>query len=277
MRVEELLNFIRARHEIYLVRQSGDPPPWTDDPILGSFRFCNVYRELDRVSAFVNSWLRRHDPEDVWFAAVVARLTNEPDTMEALGRATPWCPDRYVRVIKSLMERGRAYNPAYMISVAGLGSGSKPVLQAEFQLTPMWRRRKMLRPSQNDTLQSWAMQLGIFNGIGSFISAQVVADVKHFPPLLRARDWWTFAQSGPGSRRGLNRVMGREVRAPWTEDAWRLRLAELQTEVDKVIWEWCWPRLDAQNLQNCLCEFDKYERARLGEGRPKQRYVARRR
>jgi hypothetical protein len=30
--------------------------------------------------------------------------------------------------------------------------------------------------------------------------------------------------------------------------------------------------MHAQDLQNCLCEFDKYERARLGEGTPKQIY-----
>mgnify|MGYP003335523726 CR=1 FL=1 len=31
-------------------------------------------------------------------------------------------------------------------------------------------------------------------------------------------------------------------------------------------------RLCLQDTQNVLCEFDKYERARLGQGRPKQRY-----
>jgi hypothetical protein len=30
--------------------------------------------------------------------------------------------------------------------------------------------------------------------------------------------------------------------------------------------------LHAQDIQNCLCEFDKYERVRLGEGTPKQLY-----
>jgi hypothetical protein len=30
--------------------------------------------------------------------------------------------------------------------------------------------------------------------------------------------------------------------------------------------------LHAQDLQNCLCEFDKFERARLGEGKPKRKF-----
>jgi hypothetical protein len=33
--------------------------------------------------------------------------------------------------------------------------------------------------------------------------------------------------------------------------------------------------LHAADLQNCLCEFDKMERARLGEGKLKRRFVPR--
>jgi hypothetical protein len=32
-------------------------------------------------------------------------------------------------------------------------------------------------------------------------------------------------------------------------------------------------RLCGQDLQNCLCEMDKFERVRLGEGKPKRRFV----
>jgi hypothetical protein len=30
--------------------------------------------------------------------------------------------------------------------------------------------------------------------------------------------------------------------------------------------------LTLMDIQNCLCEFDKYERVRLGEGRPRSYY-----
>jgi hypothetical protein len=43
----------------------------------------------------------------------------------------------------------------------------------------------------------------------------------------------------------------------------------LQEAVNKKLPE----PLHAQDLQNCLCEFDKYERARLGQGVPKQIYT----
>ena len=47
-----------------------------------------------------------------------------------------------------------------------------------------------------------------FHGLGGgFISGQIVADMKYVAPLRDAPDWWNFAVSGPGSRRGLNRVL----------------------------------------------------------------------
>ena len=49
------------------------------------------------------------------------------------------------------------------------------------------------------------------------------------------------------------------------------KLQQLHVEM-KPLLRRVMPRMHAQDLQNCLCEFDKYERERLGEGHPKQRY-----
>jgi hypothetical protein len=37
-------------------------------------------------------------------------------------------------------------------------------------------------------------------------------------------------------------------------------------------WPHEWPAWEMREVEHTLCEFDKYERARLGEGRPKQRF-----
>jgi hypothetical protein len=42
--------FVGERETIRLRRESGQPRPWTDDPILAAWSFCNVRREDDRVS-----------------------------------------------------------------------------------------------------------------------------------------------------------------------------------------------------------------------------------
>jgi hypothetical protein len=77
--------------------------------------------------------------------------------------------------------------------------------------------------------------------------------------------------SGPGSRQGLNRVLGRPPKTPWTEGDWRAAFdrvrAVITPELDRIGIE-----LHAQDLQNCLCEYAKYERVRLGEGKLKRKF-----
>jgi 5-hmdU DNA kinase, helical domain len=104
------------------------------------------------------------------------------------------------------------------------------------------------------------------------MAAQIVANMKYVEPLRSANDWMTFAASGPGSRPGLNRVLGRPVKANWTEDRWRATFRTLQDAITPELERIGITRLHGQDLQNCLCEFDKYERCRLGEGKPKRRY-----
>jgi hypothetical protein len=100
------------------------------------------------------------------------------------------------------------------------------------------------------------------------MAGQVIANLKYVEPLRSADDWWT----GPGSRRGLNRALGRPVNAPWSEREWRTAFDRLYAHIKPAL-KRAGIRLHAQDLQSCLCEFDKYERARLGEGTPKRRYA----
>lgn len=102
--------------------------------------------------------------------------------------------------------------------------------------------------------------------MGDFHTAQVVADVKYVGKLRHASDWWTFAASGPGSRRGLNRVLDHPTDAPWKESDWFHQLYVLRKAIAPALAKAGLPQIHAQDLQNCLCEFDKYERIRLREG-----------
>ena len=49
-KVEGFFNYINERHQIYLRRKNGLHPPWTEDKILKTYGFCNVFRELDTVT-----------------------------------------------------------------------------------------------------------------------------------------------------------------------------------------------------------------------------------
>jgi len=271
---QKLLYWIEERYSILLRRRCGSAKPWTQDTILQSYRFCNVYREDDTVTQWIHKhWLKPNakDP-DVWFAMAVARLVNWPDTLEEIGYPVPWNPKKFIKVMHDRKKRReKVFSGAYIVSTNG-NAMDKAEYLATHVLTPLWRDRNRLRPQKGDTLNDFHERLMQYDGMGSFIAAQVIADTKHVGVLKKAKDWKYWAASGPGSRRGLNRVIGLPPESPWLEDAWRDRLMALHTLVQDFIAEKKMPFLDAQNLQNCLCEFDKYMRTKNNEGRPRSKY-----
>jgi hypothetical protein len=274
---KELLYWIAEREAIRLRRAAAAPPPWTDDPILRDWRFCNVHREDDRVTRWVaDNWREPNaDNSDLWFAMVVARFVNLPASLAEIGFPVPWRPDHFLAAMAGRKARGETcYGAAYMIRANRPGQ-DKAVYQVESVFNPLWAARERLRPRVGQTLAEWHGRLAPFHGMGGgFMPAQVVADMKYVLPLSDAPDWMDFAASGPGSRRGLNRVLGRPVDAKWDEYSWLCALRRLQEAVGPELERIGIGALHAQDLQNCLCELDKYLRVRNGEGRPKQRFAA---
>ena len=273
MRVDDLVAFMVERQMIYRRRAKGLPKPWTDDVILQSYRFCNVYREQDTVTQWIaDHWREPHeDDHDLWFAMTVARLVNLPDSLRQVGYPVPWDRDRFVAAMDDRRARGKTlFNAAYMRPRPGDGRAQHEFL-ADDVFTPMWQDRHRLRKIRCGSLAEAHDRLIPYHGIGSFIAGQVIADLKYVPPMRSAKDWWTWAAPGPGSKRGLNRVCDRPVKASWTDDAWFRQLTQLRAEVKSRIRKQL-PPMHAQDLQNALCEWDKYERARLNQGRPKACY-----
>ena len=270
--MERLVKFICERYSIFLKRRSGLPPPWTTDPILREYRFCNVCREDDKVTKWVASHWRapNEDVPELWFAMYVARVFNTPATLAAVGFPVPF--DGRGMAAKLKMIDGVVWSSAYVITTHGQEC-AKAEFYCERVFPALWERRREFQYINGAALSEWHSRFVTAFGVGMFLGAQVVADMKYISSWRPALDWWTFSASGPGSRRGLNRVLGRPVDAHWSETEWRQRLGEIyeqyknQTHDIAIL-----PRLHAQDLQNCLCEFDKYERVRLGEGRPRQRY-----
>lgn len=267
MRVSEFVAFIKAREAARLGKGR--------DAIIAEYRFCNVRRNDDRVTKFVFEWAQQWDPNEryLWFVFCVARLFNEPGTLTAIqDHILPFKPNKMLKALRDRKKAGgRVFNPAYIVSTNGVAM-DKVDYVVERLLTPMWDDRARIRRMEEraNTLDELHQILMGQSGFASFMAAQVVADLKYVHPN-RWEDFHTFAASGPGSKRGLNRVMGVGLKATWAESMFREQLNLLR---DKVNAKLRWPEpLTAQDIQNCLCEFDKYERARLGEGRPKQKYV----
>ena len=274
--VSALLRYMRERQRVHDAKERGDVPPWTDDPILNAYRFCNVYREQDRVTQWIDENIRRpfaNDP-DLWFILCLARALNNPETLRELiddirtcwPRNGRWSEVMFRRVLDLRRARGLRYaNPAYMTMGVIKWMGE------------LWSNRVEARSDINAarTMAAMFAALRKHKGLGSFIACQIVADMRFTRYLRHAPDKLTWTAVGPGSSKGLNYMLGTPGRR------WRqAEFIEACTELYRLVApRWLASPLADANLpfelhevENVLCEFSKYERTRLGEGRPKQQY-----
>jgi hypothetical protein len=268
--IDRLMYWVREREEIRLRKETGESKPWTNDPILRRYKFTNIRREDDRVTRWIAKYWREpyHDHDDLWFALCLARLINWPTTLTVIGYPLPWRPLWVLSKLRALRTQGvKVWSGAYIVSTNGYDMPKDQYI-VQRVLNPLWDERHILRVRLTDTLASYAARLRRCNGFSGFMTGQVVADLKYVSPLRHCDDWYCWAVSGPGSRRGLNRVAGRPIKSTWREAGWLQGVLQVQQQISARIGY----QLHAQDVQNCLCEFDKYERARLGQGKPKSKY-----
>jgi len=257
--LNDLMFWVGERERMRLRRSEGHPSPWTTDPILHHYRFCNVDRCHDRVTQWVhNNWLRPNDGlPSLPFAMAVARMVNLPETLADLGYPYIWDNLRFIEVLARRKLAGKkVWTSAYMIT-GGYSEGgeSKEVIIARV-LTTLYNQLLMTPVKQGDTLDEAATKLRA-PGIGTFLSAQIIADLKYSQILETAKDWDWWCAPGPGSTLGLNFLHERPELTTLAGPQFLREVNEVKTLLGHA-----GVHLDAQNVQNCLCEFSKYVRAK---------------
>lgn len=279
---------MEERHEIYRRRASGAPPPWTTDDILGKYKFTNVYRELDRVTIWVRENIREPfaDHPTLWFMLAIARQINWPETLQELLQdkrgawpsARRWSPERARAIMLARQARGeQLYTGAYILNAqfgkarpANVVKMDKAYFTCHLCLAPIWEDRRKVEPELHDTLERAHAAFLPYHGWGGFTAYEVVSDLRWTRYLQDAPDKCSWAYAGPGAKRGLNRLYNRPLR----EGIPSIRMqAELQAAYLWLYARWHYePRLEMREVEHSLCEFDKYERALKGEGRPRSLY-----
>ena len=170
-------DFITERHRIYLKKAAGAPDPWTDDEILRTYSFCNVFRELDKVTVWVREKWREpyaNNPQ-LWIAMCLARQVNWPDTLEEVGFPEKTYDAKAVRAaLEARKARGeKVYTGAYMISApSGEFAGmAKPEYTAHVVVGALWDARHefeaMFANDRQPTMQEVHTWLRQFRGIRS--------------------------------------------------------------------------------------------------------------
>ena len=204
---------------------------------------------------------------------VLARFLNKPETLAEIGFMDEHNPDYIAQTMEKISREGRTvWGNAYIITTHGMKMGKVTYL-VDYVLRALdkhidWLNAPMWDHPTAPTLQGAHQALMRFEGLGSFLAAQVVADLKNTEghPLKNATDWHTFVAHGPGSLRGASWFHYGEP-GKVTPATFYDAFASIQ---DYVISHKIY--LCGQDLQNCLCEFDKYCRVESGLGRSKRNY-----
>ena len=265
----------------------------TDDQILRDFRFCNVFRELDRVTVWIRENIREPfaDHEDLWWMLAVARFINWPPTLQHLidsvyawpGTNPEFKPEDMTRALAYYRTLGvKTETGAYMIRAESDPKKSwyswpKQRYIAEIVLGRPWRDRKVAQTffAQQRTLrETWEAMRGPADwvGWGPFMAGQVVADLRHTRYLRDASDAGLWAPLGPGSMRGLNRLAGRPLKQTVGQTQGLNEMLALRHYANERTASYV-PPIELHDIQNCLCETDKYLRVKTGEGKPRAGYV----
>lgn len=270
--LKDLLYWVKERDRMRLRKEvDGAPPPWTDDPIMANNRWCNVHREDDKVTRWIfKNWLCKPD-QHLQIAACIGRVVNWPETLVLLGYPKDgWSPayrSNWLKTFEDLRRAGKkAWTGAYMVT-GGYSAGGEPKEVIIARVLDGAAERPHIQI--HDTLAVAAEKLAT-PGIGTFLAAQVIADLKHTPLLEAADDWWEWCAPGPGSTMGLNFLHDRPRAKPLPPSQFMDEVNQVRTFILKELGV----GLCAHNTQNCLCELSKYIRAKYFGERLKNSYRA---
>ena len=273
--VERFFRYADERFQIGERKVCGQGKPWTADPILQSYRFCNVFREDDKVTQWLRTNVREPLRENsvVIPAVITCRFFNRIESMEILVKND-------LHIMRWPAEMRLAFK------------GVKPIVGAAYIIkTPngmskldgiIWILNNIWDAFVEGSLQSGVAKhqsmerlvnyLTTFPYIGKFTAYEIACDLQ-YTDLFKPTDTMSWANPGPGAQRGLQRIMNGAVGGGKLYDSVMLAAMQELLRLSHQEHYWQWKRQwDMRTVEHTLCEFDKYERARLGEGTPKQKY-----
>ena len=244
---QSFLDFVVNRHAIWECRQLGLPQPWTQDPILASKKFTNVFRILDPGTQFLMTDL--FDGEwDLWRAFLyqhTGRIETWKLVLNELGEyPTPMNLD-VVREIW-LDYQQPFFTNAYLVYPQSSVPGTNKIDSIIDLVQRVFTADFSYDWHNAPDMQTRFGLLRINKGVGDFMSMQVLTDWGYTLDVDHEDDW---VRVGPGAIKGA-KIIDRGV-------AWAHRAVK-ELENCPTILDGRKPSL--MDVQNCLCEFSKYWR-----------------
>lgn len=286
------LGFVEARHTAWEKRQAGLPAPWTDEPIVATRKFTNVFRVLDYGSQFVTSTLL--DPElsarDQLARLFLYRHTGRVEVWEYLELMLGRYPT--VDDLQEVLQIWQEYRGETRITQRGQEARNSPGEKRTFQRSVFTGAylvfpqthdrgsdklesivdltRRLFHPDSDQDVvpeflaaDSPALQFAILRrnkGVADFMSMQVLTDWGYSPQCGQDRED-DFVQPGPGAVKGAAALDPHAKPMDvlhWAVETIRSSPGCPTLPLDSYGEDYRVPSY--MDAQNCLCEFSKWVR-----------------
>jgi hypothetical protein len=274
---------VRRQH-IFEQRVAGDPGPWTSDPILTQYKFCNTFRASDRVSQFlirdVIYTADTHTPESALLRIILFRIFSKPSTWRALedtlGPITSdtFSHDRIDAVLDDLFARGETIYTNAFILCANKAYGHDRKHRNHLALI------RAIRSSRLSQVVARARHLrDVYDALigypllGRFMAYQLAIDINYSE--LTNFNENDFTVAGPGSERGIRKCFT-DTNGSKPEEiiTWMVEHQDDECERLELRPPTLYGRpLHAIDCQGLFCELDKYARVAFPELRSNRQRI----
>jgi alpha-glutamyl/putrescinyl thymine pyrophosphorylase clade 1 len=268
--------FAAERLAMYLRRLTNPHGPWTDDPILASYRFTNSYRAADRVSQYLISEVQyRNDrsqaPAEIFFRTLLFKIFNRIDTWDLLEKELgplSWQSADLAaisNILEKSMVRGHPiYSAAYIMPAPKMGRTRKHDNHL-LLIAKMMDDGLPGRIERSTSLNDVYDQLKPWPGLGPFLAFQYTIDLNY--SNLLSFDESSFVVAGPGALDGIAKCF-HSTHGKSAEDI-IFSVADIQ-EKEFLRLGLEFPglfgrRLQPIDCQNLFCEISKYSRVAYPE------------
>ncbi len=273
--------WINERQKIYLKKEAGEPRPWTADPILNEWKFCNVLRTQDTETKYLIHHIIDGSNEvfdsagDVIFNIFTFRAFNRHETYEVLrgpdyGNYGAFPADDWLEKLDSIVSSGgQITSGAYMIRGR---EGMHKYESIVRTLAEVFTYRETVAAdifASKHSMEKAYKYLQSYNfwGWGPFTLYQILLDLTYTPMLSDPGDINNWCIFGPGAARGLREIWPDIKRGDFLTGAKSLTYQQ-EDYLDPTIWK---APLTLQDIEFSLCELGKYRRIKNG-GKGKERY-----
>ncbi|KAF8154014.1 hypothetical protein B0H34DRAFT_676883 [Crassisporium funariophilum] len=286
--------FAAERKAIDDRRRAGEPAPWTDDPILDRYFFCNTYRVLDKLCQYlIREVIEKgpQDPVEVVFRVVLFNLFTKISTWEllatSLGPLTYKTYDRlaYQRVLATAVAGGMTlYTGAFIKPAPRFYDYKENYMNHLCLLEVLMENQlpyKLLGAPHMADVYEYIIS---FPSMGDFTAYQLILNLSYTNVLNFHRD--DFVIAGPGSLSGLKKLFGRSFEqgagaVPYfAVDVMRYLVQSQEYHFKRLGLKFSklGPKrlgMDVSDVEHTLCEVDKYCRVKHPQLKGKRTHLHR--